>query len=185
MVPDPETPGGPVEPVPVFPDIVGHWAQKEIEHLASLGIVNGYPGGLFEPDKEITRAEFARMFALGVGFPTGTSTRQYSDIAGHWAEEFILTADWLGYPDGTFRPDSLISRQELAMVIVRRMEPATGTLDFADADTIAEWARPSVTTLVMNDIIHGYPDGTYRPLSNVTRAEASVLIYRLIEWLSR
>lgn len=185
VVPDPETPGGPVEPVPVFPDIVGHWAQKEIEHLASLGIVNGYPGGLFEPDKEITRAEFARMFALGVGFPTGTSTRQYSDIAGHWAEEFILTADWLGYPDGTFRPDSLISRQELAMVIARRMEPATGTLDFADADTIAEWARPSVTTLVMNDIIHGYPDGTYRPLSNVTRAEASVLIYRLIEWLSR
>ncbi|MDD2497244.1 MAG: Ig-like domain-containing protein [Desulfitobacteriaceae bacterium] len=181
MPPQPELPDMPKElKCPEFPDINGHWAKKEIMYLACQGIVNGYPDGLFRPEKKITRAEFAQILLLSVGPQNRNKIVEFSDIKGHWAESVILARDWRGYPDKTFRPENLISRQETASIIARGMELKPGSLDFLDANNIGEWAKPSVTTLVLCGIINGYPDGTFRPYYDITRAEASVLIYNLL-----
>lgn len=103
--------------------LLGRWYNINVSTMASLGIVAGRPGGDFDPNAPITRAEFAAICAR---FDTTeiTGTTQFTDIEGHWAQEEIQRAaalGWiLGYPDNTFRPDQYITRAE-AMTTINRV----------------------------------------------------------------
>ena len=99
------------------------WYNNAISTLTKLGVLTGYPDGGFHPQANITRAEFATM-AVRFFDVTGAQTSGrdvFSDIAGHWANDYINMAYLLeivnGYPDGTFRPQNAITRAE-AMTIV-------------------------------------------------------------------
>lgn len=99
------------------------WYNNAISTLTKLGVLTGYPDGGFHPQANITRAEFATM-AVRFFDVTGVSTSgkdAFSDIDGHWANEYINMAYLLeivnGYPDGTYRPQKAITRAE-AMTIV-------------------------------------------------------------------
>ena len=99
------------------------WFNKAVSTLTNAGIINGKPGGVFDPDAPITRAEFA---AIAVRFFGGEydGEDQFSDISGHWANadinKAVLNGLVNGYPDGTFRPDNDITRSE-AIAIVNRV----------------------------------------------------------------
>ena len=108
----------------VFADVVdGQWFNKAVSTMAKLGIVKGRSAETFDPDAPITRAEFAAICARFNTKPTNTSN-SFSDISGHWAENEIERAvafGWIaGYPDGTFRPDTYITRAE-AMTMINRV----------------------------------------------------------------
>ena len=108
----------------VFADVTnGKWFNKAVSTMAKLGIVKGRSAETFAPDAPITRAEFAAICARFNTKPTNTSN-SFSDISGHWAEAEIERAvafGWIaGYPDGTFRPDTYITRAE-AMTMINRV----------------------------------------------------------------
>lgn len=107
-----------------FADVVdGQWFNKAVSTMAKLGIVKGRSAETFAPDAPITRAEFAAICARFNTKLTNTSN-SFSDISGHWAEAEIERAvafGWIaGYPDGTFRPDTYITRAE-AMTMINRV----------------------------------------------------------------
>lgn len=167
-----------------FPDLQNHWAAAEILAAAEAGYIKGYPDGAFRPGREITRAEFATVINSYFGFKTPENFASFKDVAGkdwYFPEIGKATAAgyFQGYPGDVFRPGAPITRQEVAGVLGKILaieETAGGELSFADAGRIGTWARPAVTGLVSRGLFAGYPDGNFRPLQAVTRAEAAVLI---------
>lgn len=101
----------------------GHWANTAISTMTGLGIVQGRSTTTFDPKAPITRAQFAAICAR---FDTGKSNGEqtFSDIQGHWAEKYIQRAaelGWIkGFEDGTFRPDTYITRAQ-AMTMINRV----------------------------------------------------------------
>ena len=100
-----------------------YWANTAISTMTGLGIVQGRSTTTFDPKAPITRAQFAAICAR---FDTGKSsgTQTFTDIKGHWAEKYIQRAaelGWIkGFEDGTFRPDTYITRAQ-AMTMINRV----------------------------------------------------------------
>ena len=99
-----------------FTDVTAaNWYNNAISTTANAGWVSGYPDGTFRPDAYITRAEFATIAARFLSDVYG-GTSMFTDISGHWAEDYInraAAAGWInGYADGTFRPNAYITRAE-------------------------------------------------------------------------
>ena len=98
------------------------WYNNAVSTLSNAGIIDGYEDGTFKPDGNITRAEFATI-AVRFFEATYDGGDLFSDIAGHWAQDYINEAANAGivdgYPDGTFRPQQYITRAE-AMTMVNR-----------------------------------------------------------------
>lgn len=121
-----------------FSDVTGdRWSNTSVSSMSAAGYINGYPDGTFGPAKPITRAEFAaiasRFFNAADADKSGIP---YTDVPGHWAEDYIVAANnnfvIQGYSDGTFRPDQYITRAE-AMTIINRM-----TVRHTDKDGVIE-----------------------------------------------
>lgn len=99
------------------------WYNNAVSTMANGGIVTGYPDGSFDPNGNITRAEFAAM-AIRFFQDAKAGPAKFSDTIGHWAEESISKAQSqgliAGYPDGSFQPDEPITRAE-AMTLMNRV----------------------------------------------------------------
>ena len=166
-------------------DISGHWAENNIRELVTLGAVSGYPDGTFQPDKKITRAEFAAIIVKAFALCPG-GEKVFADTADHWARESIKTAAYhgivSGYDENNFGPDDTITRDQMAVMIVRAagLEAGTAKLGFADSQSISDWAREDVAAAVGHGIISGYPDNTVRPQNHATRAEAVTVIVNVL-----
>ncbi len=174
-----------------FKDIAGHWAKEAIQSAVESGWVSGYGDGTFRPDATITRAEFVAMIARAFDFAAkGGMTLNFvdTDAIPDWARPYIAEAEQAGmikgYEDGSFRPDRLISRAEMAVIIMRLHG---GKLDqhakapFADSDLIRSWSLPSVAAAAELGIIKGKSGNRFAPTDSATRAEATALLLRLIE----
>lgn len=166
---------------PSLIDISGHWAQKNIEELVASGAVGGYADNTFKPNNTVTRAEFAAMLVKALKLE-GKNGTDFADTSNHWAKEYIAIAASNGIVNGlgadTFAPDALITREQMAVMISKAVQlvPATEDIEFADSDSISEWARKAIVDNVANGILKGYYDNTIRPQSNTTRAEAATVI---------
>lgn len=162
-------------------DINGHWAQKDIEKLVALGIVSGGPDGRFEPDKEITRAEFAVMMVNAFKLEN-KGGKIFADTASHWAKDYIarLTSNGIcsGYDAYTFGPEDPITHEQMAVMIAKaaQLAPATEEISFADSSSISPWARDAVAAVKQYGIMNGYADNTFQPLVNTNKAEAVTTI---------
>jgi len=173
-----------------FRDIpLGHWAYEPIAGLAAAGVVNGDSAGYFRPDDPVKRAEFAAMLtrALNLPEPPEGMTPAFDDVSRtDWFYEAVTrVAAWgymVGVGDGLFGPELHLTRQQGAVVAARAagLIPQTGpALPFRDAYAIDMWALPAVRASVGENLVGGYPDGTFRPAAALSRVEAAVLIGRV------
>lgn len=167
-------------------DIAGHWAESYINQLVGLGAITGYPDGTFRPDNRITRAEFVTVLVKAFNLPQQGS-KVFNDTAGHWARSYIAAAAASGvvkgYDESTFGPDDLITREQMALMVVKAagLKAASGGKTFSDGDQISEWAKGAVDTASACNVIGGYPDGTFKPKDNATRAESATVIVKALK----
>lgn len=170
-----------------YPDVVGHWGQEPIEYWSGKGVVSGYTDGTFQPDKQITRAEVAQILKNFFNLdPTGAAG--FPDVAqSAWYQEAVLAAQQngvlQGYEDGTFRPNSFMTREEV-IVMLRRVTTAEENMElgkhFADYDEVCDWAKGSVGALREVGVLDGYNrGGTYYVDVHriITRAEFVKLLF--------
>ncbi|NMB36305.1 MAG: hypothetical protein GX989_08490, partial [Firmicutes bacterium] len=162
-------------------DVEGHWAQGTIQELVGEGIIDGYPDGTFRPNNKITRAEFATLIVKAFHLKAGPG-KVFVDTAEHWAKDDISTANYhglvSGYSDTLFGPNDFITREQMAVMIVNatKTDITESSKIFTDSTQIATWAKESVDKATAAGLIAGYPDGTFKPKANATRAEAAVVL---------
>ncbi len=175
-----------------FKDIENHWARNEIELLAGKGIVAGMENDNFEPDENITRAQFATMIFNIMELKKEQYTGKFMDVkSSDWFASYVEAVAKAGVvlgSQGHFYPDNKITREEMAVIIVRVMElkeidTISSKISFNDKEEISSWAAESVSKAIDKGIIKGMTDLTFQPRQNATRAQASVMIYRLMELL--
>lgn len=183
-----------------FSDIGKHWAGTTIESLARKYIVDGRSSTKFEPEKSITRGEFASFIAKGLGL-TGnkTAAAKFKDVSTSSAVAAYIGAASdagivLGNTDGTFKPNSYITRQEMAVMMTRAAKTAGTTVTlpstttsylqkFTDRGKVSSWAQNDVAKAIYTGVITGKTTTTFSPTTNATRAEAVVMIKRLLEYV--
>ncbi|MCL2576456.1 MAG: S-layer homology domain-containing protein [Defluviitaleaceae bacterium] len=168
-------------------NIAGHWGVESINLLLENGIVSGYPDGSIRPDNTITRAEFVTIVNRTFNF-NEKGTENFPDIhSGSWYYDALSIARKAGYisgyPDGSVRPDNNITRAEVSVILagVLNLTTSKNNSTFADNDSIPEWALPSIIAMQENQLVGGYPDGTFRAQNNLTRAEGFTLLANIIE----
>ncbi|TWT07047.1 hypothetical protein FQV26_04330 [Planococcus sp. CPCC 101016] len=162
-----------------------NWFYDEILYLIEKNIVQGFPNGSFQPNKNTTRAEAAKMLATALKIPASNKKTEYSDLSSdHWASSDIaaVTSAGLfnGYADGTFKPNKNITRAEMAKVLALAYNlGATNEQVYKDVPS-THWASKSVSGITQNGIATGYPDNTFRPSAATSRAEFSVFLARAL-----
>lgn len=167
-------------------DIQGHWAEEYIVELATSGVIGGYPDGTFKPDQGISRAEFATILVKAFQLPE-VDGKEFADTSEHWAGKSIATTAAhgivSGYSDSKFGPDDPITREQMAVMIVKaaKLVETEQELTFADQAEISAWAKGFVATASNNELISGYPDNTFRPQKGASRAEAVTVIIKAIK----
>jgi len=184
------------EPAAPYTDIAGHWAEASIRRLAGLGITTIFGGPTFEPETAVTRLEFAVMVARTLGLTPVDEALAFTDVAEmpEWSLREIAAAVRagiiLGLPDGSFFPDAPVTRTQTAVMLVRALDHAgrdtrPGERLFADQEAIPAWAVSPVQTAARHGLMTGYPDGTFRPAGDTTRAEAVTVLERLLDLIGR
>ena len=148
----------------------------------------GYGNGEVRPQNNITRAEvatiFFRLLTDDVRDENLTKTNRYSDVAAtSWYNTAVSTLSSMGiitgYPDGTFRPNAAITRAEFAAIAARFDNDCDKTAaKFSDIAT--HWAKDEISIAYNNGWITGYPDGTFGPQRDITRAETMTLVNRVL-----
>lgn len=171
-------------------DIQGHWAQASIEQAIRLGIVQGYSDHSFRPNKSVSRQELVAMLVRALQ-PTkeAAATPDFADQKqiGAWAADYVrsaVQAGWItGYSDGSFRAQANMTRAETTAVIVRaaKLPVKSGeNTGFADDERIPAWAK-GYAAAAEGSLIEGRGGNRFVADGLVTRAEAAVIIVRLLE----
>lgn len=181
-----------------FKDVVNHWAKDAVNDMGSRMVIDGIGNGLFEPNRDITRAEFAAIVVRGLGLKPGTGTNTFTDVSeSKWYSGAIETAAGYGliagYGNDTFGPMDKITREQAMTMAARAMKitgleekltsgKAEATLaSFGDADKTASWAKDSASDCIKAGIIAGKNGNILAPKANITRAEVAAIISRLLK----
>ncbi|MGG1552265.1 Ig-like domain-containing protein [Paenibacillus ferrarius] len=176
-----------------FADMAGHWAQQDVALMAAKLLVNGRDAHSFAPDAPVTRAEFATLLVRALGFDDAVGS-PFGDVrASDWFAGAVGAAaqaglvDGLG--DGRFAPGDAITRQQMAMMLVRAAAAAgaagagsgaAAEPAFMDAAGIAAWAQSAVGEATALGLLSGEPSGRFAPQAPTTRAQAAVAVKRLL-----
>ncbi|WP_025026823.1 S-layer homology domain-containing protein [Caldalkalibacillus mannanilyticus] len=169
-------------------DIQGHWAQEDIAYVVNNGIQIPFGNEIFAPKDEITRAEFTSLVVQALQYESdGASSQVFSDVPlDLWYspdiqiafEEGIIQGD----EKGLFRPDDLITRAEIATIIHRTfsdLDLIRPKVSFRDVGQ-KHWAYDSISFASQAGIVVGHRDFTFKPIQPATRAEAFVMISRIL-----
>ena len=184
-----------------FSDINGYWAEQDILLMASKGYVSGVGDGLFAPDAAVTRAQFAALLVKALGIAgQGGQTLLFSDVPdGYWGAAAIDAAAQQGLVSGVgngrFQPDSSITREELAVMVVRALQWKGAGADltpeqtdqalsgYTDAGQLDGWAREAVAVCINRGLISGRSAASLSGQSDTSRAEAVVVLEKLLQSL--
>lgn len=170
----------------VLPGVTVKKAAPKLNTADHFAYVQGYPDGTVKPAGNITRAETAAiLFRLmdDASRRTYYSTKSgFRDVAsGSWYNTYVATLNNAGVitdsSNGYFRPNEAITRAELAAMLAKFSE-TTGAANYFNDVSAKYWAANAIAICAKLGWITGYPDGTFRPDKNVTRAELMAMINR-------
>ncbi|PSL48556.1 uncharacterized protein YkwD [Salsuginibacillus halophilus] len=163
------------------------WAASEISYMTSEGVISGYPSDqTFRPSGEITRGETAAMLTRALDLTSSIKTASFSDVESdhpfHHDIAAVESNDIMqGNEHGNFHPDDALTRAEMAEVLRNAFELNASSEAEVFTDVARDhWAADAVHSLVEEQVTTGYPDGTYRPNSETTRAEFAVFTARAV-----
>ncbi len=174
-----------------FDDVIDHWAEDYIEFLHKEGIVKGVTDDFFKPDLSTKRGDFA--IVLNRLLPLEKGTVAFNDVPkdSYYANAIANCAAagiFIGYGDGTFRPENTITRQEMMVIMAKIFSRQTvipysiyyeSLAKYNDANNVSGWAKPYVNYLCGIGAVVGDED-YIRPKDDITRAEMSVIIYNYL-----
>lgn len=170
-------------------------AHDAIEFLATRQIFTESGQVDFRPDDPVTRGDAVKMLISWRNVPTVTTTSRFLDVELAYSPyvEAAVGASWVtGYPDDTFRPSSPLTREQMAIILVRSqgLETEAQDLDqaaitatlrtFVDASSVSPTARPYVALAVMKGYFSG-DNGRLYPLNAISRAQFCLVLYRVTE----
>lgn len=161
------------------------WAKEAIESLYDQQIVSGMEDGKFYPNKEITREEVVTLLCKAFGIKESDQKGRFEDVYDRWSAGFVNAAFEneivKGITETYFGAEQNVTREDMAVMAGRAGKiSASKQAEFTDSSEISAYAKDAVAALSGQGVISGYADGSFRPRNNITRAEAAVMIYRLI-----
>lgn len=165
-------------------DYETHWAKKEIDYMKEKKILSGYPDGTFRPDNNMTKAEFYRIINGLIGYSEKAKIT-FDDVKEiDWFYEEVQKAVKAGYikQSQCLNPNNYITREEVAEIlgiVFNIEEDIEVAREFKDFHLIPENLRGIFGGLKKQGYIVGYPDGTFRPKSNITRAEVVKMLHNI------
>lgn len=182
-------------PVNTLLDIQQHWAKQNVEIMLYHQYISGYPDLMFRPDNLVTRAESCAIIAktMGLTAPSPGFQTRLTDIASHWARDFIMALEERNIVGGfleadgtyTFRPEVSMTRAQEARILVRAYAIPAAPQDFTSrfVDTAGHWAESDIRALEAGGYVNGFQEAdgsfTYRPEQNLTRAELCTVVVRI------
>lgn len=174
-----------------FNDLVGHWAAPFVEALAEKDLVKGFLDGSFQPDTEVTRAQFAAL--VSAAFPNLEASRplnRFPDVpASFWGAQAIRhvqTRGFIsGFPDGSFRPNAPMTRVQAIVALVNGLNLRKGRseslLVYRDRAQVPSYAIEAIATATERQMVVSHPDPySLRPLEPITRAETTALVHQAL-----
>lgn len=181
------------EDIKGFSDIYGHWAANVITELAGKGIVNGIGNNMFNPDGNLTRAQFMALLAKLSGDDVSKSPAQFFyDVAGtEWFAQYVYWGMEKGITNGSnpneFSPNANITREQMCTMLCKyaimkgvSLPQTKENVTFKDQNKISYWAKDYIMTVAGAGIVSGTPDGNFEPNGNATRAQSAMIIYKFI-----
>lgn len=182
-----------VRPPIAFQDVPEQfWAKPYIATLSTLGIVSGLPDGTFQPNRAVTRTEFAVQVEKAFQAAERRSGRQFNDVAAdYWGtvaiDKAVKTGFMSGYPNGTFRPTGDVSRVEVLSALVYGLDlpapenPEAVLSIYQDRDTIPTWARGRIAAATQAGLVTSHPDvNRLNPTQAASRADVASMIYQAL-----
>lgn len=185
----------PIDVMDKFYDISSeHWAFFAMEYLVKADILSGSGDGQISPDRVITREEAVKLITKAFDIQ-GNSELSYVDIEETaWYIPYLQKAVGagviVGISETEFGVGRPLTRQDLAVLLNRILEQKENyqksqkTPEFSDWDNVADYARDAVATMVENQLITGFSDGSFMPENHTTRAECAMMLYRIMQHLT-
>lgn len=178
-----------------YSDLGNHWAKDAISTLSAKQVIEGRTNTLFAPDQSITRAEFAEYVARALGLEgDAQSADRFYDVVNIGSSAYIGAAAKAGIvtgnTDGSFKPNSSITREQMGIMMVRAMNYAgyNSTLSYPASTYLKVFKDSkqikypdSAARVLKEGIIQGVTVNTFQPRGNATRAQAAVMLQRLLE----
>lgn len=178
------------ETCPIWPytdSIPTDWYHDGVHYCIENDLMIGTAPVLWEPDIPLSRAMMAQVLYNKAGQPAVGGDGVFSDVDREWYWPAITWGGrsnvLLGYDDGSYGPQNPITREQLATLLWRYAgQPQfDGELSFSDAAQVSDYAKQALNWASRQGVIAGYPDGTFRPQANASRAEAAQMIMRYFE----
>jgi len=182
----------------LFPDLRHHWSQDDVMWMVDRQIVDGMDDEHFSPDTNVTRAQFAKLLAVALKLENKAAKLPFADVADDaWYADTVRGAYAAGIVEGVsdtaFDPETAITREQMAAMLLRAQAYAGGRKQPVDAlasmpepldeAEVSGWAKTIVRQTMAAKLMNGRADGIFAPLSQATRAEAAVVVKRLLNGL--
>lgn len=181
-----------------FKDVAHHWAKDAVNDMGSRLIVNGIGNGLYVPDRDITRAEFAAIVVRALGLKPGIGDKSFSDVSdAQWYSGYIKTAYTYniitGYTQDKFGPLDKITREQVMSIIARAMKVTKlqTTLKAGEAEQLltkytdwgktSDYAKGNVAECIKTGVVNGKNGNCIAPKDAITRAEVAAIVQRLLQ----
>ncbi len=181
-----------------FSDVNRHWAKASANNMGSRMVVTGVGAGKYEPDRNMTRAEFATVIVKALGLKPGIGSSSFGDVdSSMWYSGYIKTAVAYGiikgYNSNTFGPGDMITREQAFTMLANAMKTTGLNAALADSDIasllgtyedgarVAKYAGSSTAACLKTGIVTGRKNNILAPKAYVTRAEVAVMVEKLLQ----